>query len=183
MNGLTWSFGTEGCCLTFWMFCVAWHGAISTGRRKGNEWVYIAAGVMGGGGWNSQRYSARRGVTGMNALDSEMKCSYGNHWTYPLVRVELDRLNVGARNADQWMETRRVWNRKTAVPRALCWRKISWQLVSWYWCLEQSGFRPDPKAKLVAHPLIWFDSVCSRREVYRDAHISAWIAASWCNFR
>ena len=61
------------------MFCVAWHGAISTGRRKGNEWVYIAAGVMGGGGWNSQRYSARRGVTGMNALDSEMKCSYGNH--------------------------------------------------------------------------------------------------------
>jgi len=46
-NGLPWSFGAEGCRPTFWMFRFAWRGAISTGRRRGNKWVYIAAGVDG----------------------------------------------------------------------------------------------------------------------------------------
>jgi hypothetical protein len=40
-------FGTEHCRPTFWMFRFAWRGAISTGRRRDNKWVYIAAEVDG----------------------------------------------------------------------------------------------------------------------------------------
>jgi len=37
------------------VFCFAGHGAILTGKRRGKKWVYIAAELMGGGRWKSQR--------------------------------------------------------------------------------------------------------------------------------
>jgi hypothetical protein len=51
-------FSTKSCRLTFRVFRFAKRGAILTGKRRGKKWVDIAAGLMGGGRWKSQRMQA-----------------------------------------------------------------------------------------------------------------------------
>jgi len=61
-------------------------GAILTGRRKGKKWVYIAAGLMGGG-----KIGGVRGVVQAGRAGGGAAC------IPPLgtTEVELDRLNIG----------------------------------------------------------------------------------------
>jgi len=80
------------------VFRFAGRGAILTGKRRGKKWVYIAAGLMGGGRWKSQRMQAGRGW-----VVDECARVFGDAAATITIFVISWMVNVGAGNADLWM--------------------------------------------------------------------------------